>query len=45
VKSPEDEIMWLVEWVLSREGSRDDNDGTIVGSNSFIHRLKQQSRN
>jgi len=29
----------------TREGSRDDNDGTIVGSNGFVRRLKQQSTN
>jgi hypothetical protein len=29
----------------TREGSRDDNDCTIVGSNDFFHRLKQQSTN
>ena len=27
------------------EGKRDGNDGTIVGSNGFVHRLKQQSTN
>jgi hypothetical protein len=29
----------------TREGSPDDNDGTIVGSNGFARRLKQQSTN
>ncbi len=29
----------------TREGSRDNNDGTIVGSNGFVRRLKQQSTN
>jgi hypothetical protein len=29
----------------TREGSRDNNDGTIVGSNVFVRRLKQQSTN
>jgi hypothetical protein len=29
----------------TREGKRDDNDGTIVGSNGFVRRLKQQSTN
>jgi hypothetical protein len=29
----------------TREGFRDDNDGTIVGSNGFVRRLKQQSTN
>jgi hypothetical protein len=29
----------------TREGSRDDNDGTIIGSNGFVRRLKQQSTN
>ena len=29
----------------TREGGRDDNDGTIIGSNGFVRRLKQQSTN
>jgi hypothetical protein len=29
----------------TREGSRDDNDGTIIGSNGFVRHLKQQSTN
>ena len=29
----------------TREGSPDDNDGTIVGINGFARRLKQQSTN
>jgi hypothetical protein len=29
----------------TREGKRDDNDCTIVGSNGFVRRLKQQSTN
>jgi hypothetical protein len=29
----------------TREGSRDNNDGTIVGSNGVVRRLKQQSTN
>ncbi len=29
----------------TRESSRDNNDGTIVGSNGFVCRLKQQSTN
>jgi hypothetical protein len=29
----------------TREGKHDDNDGTIVGSNGFVRRLKQQSTN
>jgi len=29
----------------TREGDRDDNDDTIVGSNGFVHRLKRQSTN
>jgi hypothetical protein len=29
----------------TREGSRNDNDGTIIGSNGFFCRLKQQSTN
>jgi len=29
----------------TREGGRDGNDDTIVGSNGFVRRLKQQSTN
>jgi hypothetical protein len=29
----------------TREGKRDDKNGTIVGSNGFVRRLKQQSTN
>jgi hypothetical protein len=29
----------------TREGGRDDNNDTIIGSNGFARRLKQQSTN
>ena len=30
---------------MTRAEGRDDNNDTIIGSNGFVHRLKQQSTN